>query len=301
MLFTQHTSEAEQTAPTWVLITAMDLTQRHVSCCIRLDGLATTSNCKRESVQQTTARIRVDVGRRQLEHRCPLWMRMQMIVLSLPLPAHTVLYGSRPNVQSREVQCGSRSSRSCGLRAAGGAPSPSSLLCSPLLCSALYRPRPTHPVPPRPALPRSSKGRRETSLRQAEARRQHQPTSWPFRLPPLFPRQSSKLPRPFQLIDELDRPPSPSPSPSPFWPSTDPPPIHPPILIFCPSLNLRPPSHPASVHHLDARRSRFALPIAISTALWRPETFSPISNLIESESYLLGISPATRSATVLQL
>lgn len=207
-----------------------------MSCWIRLDGLATTSNCKCESVQQTTARIRVDVGRRQLEHRCPL--RMRRIVLSLPLCA----------------------------------------------------------VPPRPAP--LVKGH---SLRQVEARRQHQPTSWPFCPPPVFPRQSSKLPRPFQLIDELDRPPSPSPSPSPFWPSTDPSPIHPPILIFCPSLNLRPPSHPASEHHLDAGCSRFALPIAISTALWRPETYSPISNLIESESYLLGISPATRSATVLQL
>jgi len=152
-------------------------------------------------------------------------------------------------------------------------------------------------APPRPAGQRAIKD----SLRQVEARRQHQPTSWPFCPPPVFPRQSSKLPRPFQLIDELDRPPSPSPSPSPFWPSTDPSPIHPPILIFCPSLNLRPPSHPASEHHLDAGCSRFALPIAISTALWRPETYSPISNLIESESYLLGISPATRSATVLQL
>ena len=158
---------------------------------------------------------------------------------------------------------------------------------------------PARAVPPRPApLVKGLSRTRSAKLRRGA--NTNQPAG-PSARHLVFPRQSSKLPRPFQLIDELDRPPSPSPSPSPFWPSTDPSPIHPPILIFCPSLNLRPPSHPASAHHLDAGCSRFALPIAISTALWRPETYSPISNLIESESYLLGISPATRSATVLQL
>jgi hypothetical protein len=220
-----------------------------VSCRFHLDGLATTRNYKRDSVQPTTARIRADVGRRQLEYRCPLRMRMRMIVVISPLASSysmVVVTMCRVGRYEGTVWYGSRSSRSCGLQ--GELPAPLSIVggwgedivlreqvCAEqymyslpskgrhihALCPALLR-----SVLPRPAPPRWSKAPSEASLRQPEARRQHQSAqlAFPFRLPPLFPRQSSKLPHPFQLIDELDRPPSPSPSPSPspFWPSTDP-------------------------------------------------------------------------------